>query len=170
MTYTFYHCGVLVGESDLEDAGGNPRQRGGVFWPTPYGLQVFPRLTGMLTAAHALKLHLDANGLSADDLERDEVEEIFETTAAGQKVIDIGRMLSDVEMRGPDGRRLEFASIAFSDLMEIKQLTRELQLDSAETIAAVPPDAPRYIVSATLRHETPVSARAGQAERFRRGH
>ena len=166
MTYSFYHCCVLVGESDLEEPGGHPRQRGGVFWPTPYGLQVFPRLTGMLTAAHSLKMHLDANGLSEDDLEKAEVERIFETTAAGQKVMDIGRMLSDVEMRGPDGRRLDFASIAFSDLMEIQQLTREMQLDCADSIADVPPDAPRYIVSATLRYETPVAASA-QADRFR---
>src|SRR5688572_19566175 len=138
MTYSFYHRGVLVGESDLEESSTNPRQRGGVFWPTPYGLQVFPRLTGMLTAAHALKLHLEDRGLSADDMERDEIEEIFETTAAGQKVIDIGRMLSDVEMRGPDGRRLEFASIAFSDLREIQRLTKEMQIDCADEIANAP--------------------------------
>jgi|SRR5688500_11635765 len=170
MTYTFYHCGVLVGESDLEESSTNPRQRGGVFWPTPYGLQVFPRLTGILSAAHALKLHLDEKGLSADDMERSAIEEVFETTAAGQKVIDIGRMLSDVEMRGPDGRRLEFASIAFSDLTEIQRLTHELQLDSADSLANMPPDAPRYIVSATLRHGTPASSRPARAERFQHGH
>jgi hypothetical protein len=167
MTYTFYHCGVLVGESDLEQSSGNPRQRGGVFWPTPYGVQLFPRLSGMLAAAHALKAHLDANGLSADALETGDIEVLFETTPAGQKVIDIGRMLSDVEIRAPDGRRLEIASIAFSDLMEIQRLTRDMQVHCAERIADVPPDAPRYIVSTTLRHETPASARTAQAERFR---
>lgn len=161
---------MLLGESDLEQSSSNPRQRGGVFWPTPYGVQLFPRLSGMLTAAHALEAHLDANGLSADALETSDIEVLFETTPAGQKVIDIGRMLSDVEIRAPDGRRLEIASIAFSDLMEIQRLTRDMQLDCAERIADVPPDAPRYIVSTTLRHETPASARGRQPDRFRRGH
>ena len=170
MSYTFYHCGVLVGKSDLEGASSNPRQRGGVFWPTTHGLQVFPRLSGMLTAAHALKTHLDANGLSPDEMHKGDVEELLETTPAGQRIIDIGRMLSDVEMRAPDGRRLEFASIAFSDPMEIQRLARSLRVGGADDLPELPADAPRYIVSVTLRHETPAPAREGQAGRFRRGH
>jgi hypothetical protein len=167
MSYTFWHCGVLIGESDLEEASGNPGQRGGTFWPTAYGLQVFPRLTGMLTAAHALKMHMDANGLSEDSMNGDQVEELLETTPAGQKVIDIGRMLSDVEMRAPDGSRLEFASIAFSDLMEVHQLARTLRLDAADDPSVLPPDAPRYIVSATLRHPPPAADRDGPVAPFR---
>jgi hypothetical protein len=170
MSYTFWHCGALIGKSDLEGSSANPRQRSGVFWPTAHGLQVFPRLTGMLTAAHALKAHMEANGLSADEMEKQEVEELLETTPAGRKVIDIGRMLSDVEMRAPDGKRLEFASIAFSDLMEVQRLARELRLEAADDLATPPADAPRYIVSATLRHHTPAPAREEQAARFRRRH
>ena len=83
MSYTFWHCGVLIGESDLEEASGNPGQRGGTFWPTAYGLQVFPRLTGMLTAAHALKMHMDANGLSEDSMNGDQVEELLDTPPSG---------------------------------------------------------------------------------------
>ena len=115
MTYTFWHSGILIGESDLEEPSGNPGQRGGTFRPTAYGLEVFPRLSGILSAGHALKTHLDANGLDPDELERDEIDELLENTPAGQQIIDIGRMLSDVEVQAPDGRRLEFASIAFSD-------------------------------------------------------
>ena len=118
MTYTFWHSGILIGESDLEESSQHPRQRGGVFRPTAYGLEIFPRLTGILSAGYALKTHLDSNGLSPDDMEPEEIEELLDTTPAGEKIIDIGRMLSDVEMRAPDGRRLEFASIAFSDLAE----------------------------------------------------
>jgi hypothetical protein len=83
----------------------------------PHGLRArsFPRLSGILSAGHALKTHLDANGLDPDELERDEIDELLENTPAGQQIIDIGRMLSDVEVQAPDGRRLEFASIAFSD-------------------------------------------------------
>jgi hypothetical protein len=155
MSYTFWHCGVLIGVSDLEGASDNPRQWAGIFWPTDHGLQLFPRLAGMLSAAHALKTHIEANGLSADRMEEREVEEIIETTPAGRKVIDIGRMLSDVEMRAPDGKRLELMSIAFSDVTEVKRLSLELRVEGAENLVDLPPDAPRYIVSATLRHRLP---------------
>lgn len=168
MGHTFWHSGILIGESDLEEASGQPRQRGGVFRPTAYGLEVFPRLTGILSAGYALKTHLDANGLSPEELERGELDEILETTPAGQKIIDIGRMLSEVEMRAPDGRRLEFASIAFSDLSEIQRLAREMEVGAADALTDLPPDAPRYVVSATLADDGPVSVREAQAGRLRR--
>ena len=151
MAHTFWHSGILIGESDLEESSQHPRQRGGVFRPTAYGLEIFPRLTGILSAGHALKTHLEANGLSADEMRDAEIDDFLDATPAGKKLIDIGRTLADVEMRAPDGERLEFASIAFSDLMELKRLVRELDADSAEELADLPPDAPRYVVSATLR-------------------
>src|SRR5690349_14234515 len=102
MRYTFYHAGVLIGESKLEDAR-SKRQRAGVFHPTAYGLDIFPRLTGILSAGHALETHLRENGLSLDHMERAEVEHLFDTNPAGQKIIDIGRMLSEVEIQAPNG-------------------------------------------------------------------
>jgi hypothetical protein len=174
MAYTFWHCGVLIGESELEDATGNARQRGGIFWPTAHGLQVFPRLTGILTAGHALKAYIEAKGLSEDEMEPHEVEELLEKTPAGRKVIDIGRMLSDVEVRSADGRRLEFASIAFTDLMEMRQFARELRQDSADDSPDdspdLPADAPRYLVSTTFRHHTPGAAPKGRARAARLRH
>src|SRR5688500_14506333 len=158
MTYTFYHCGVLVGESDLEAVSPNPRQRAGVFWPTTHGLHVFPRLSGMLAATHALKTHIESSGLCPDELDSDAVEEILDTTPAGQKVLDIGRMLSDVEVHAPDGRWLEFTSIAFSEPAEIRRLAQTLQIDGANELpdlSELPADVPRYIVSVTLCHPIP---------------
>src|SRR4051812_12058348 len=49
MTYTFWHSGVLIGESELEDISDKPGQRGGTFHPTAYGLEIFPRLSGILS-------------------------------------------------------------------------------------------------------------------------
>jgi hypothetical protein len=170
MTYTFWHSGVLIGESDLDYPSGKPRQIGGMFRPTAYGLEIFPRLTGILSAGHALKSYVDANGLSPDTMSADEVEELLKTTEAGQKVIDIGRTLCDVELRGPDGGRLEFASIAFSDLLEVQRLARELDVaGEVLDLPELPPDMPRYIVSATLSANTPPPARPGKARRYRRG-
>jgi hypothetical protein len=151
MSYTFYHCGILIGKSDLEAESPHPRQRGGVFWPTTYGLQVFPRLVGMLSATHALRTHVEANGLCPDDVGPRDIDRLLETTPAGRKILDIGRMLSGVEMRAPDDRRVEFDSIAFSEPMEIKRLARDLRIDSASDLPDLPPDAPRHIVSITLR-------------------
>ena len=130
MTYTFWHCGILIGESRMKREPGRPRHLSGSFDPTPYGLELFPRLTGILTAGHELKSYLEANGLSPEEMSREEIETIFETNPAGQKVIDIGRTLSEVEMRDPDGSRLEFVSIGFSDLLEFKTLA--LEMDGGE--------------------------------------
>ena len=168
MTFTFWYSGILIGESDLEEASDNPRQHGGVFRPTAYGLEIFPRLTGILSAGYALKTHLDSNGLSPDDMEPEEIEELLDTTPAGEKIIDIGRMLSEVEMRAPDGRRLEFKSIAFSDPSELQRLIREMHLGGADDLTDLPPEAPRYIVSATLTDDTSASGREAQASHLRR--
>ena len=173
MTYTFWHSGILIGESDLEDGSDRPRQRGGVFRPTAYGLEVFPRLSGILAAGHALKTHLDANGLSPDDMDGEQIDELLDGTPAGQQIIDIGRTISEVEMCAPDGQRLEFESIAFSDLTELKRLVRELKLGEVDDPPELPDltdDAPRYIVSATLRNRTQASAIGGRADPFRGRH
>lgn len=168
MTYTFWHSGVLIGESDLEEGSLHPRQRGGVFRATAYGLAIFPRLSGILSAGHALKTHLETQGLSPDHMDENEIDELLDATPVGQRIIDIGRMLADVEVRGPDGRRLEFASIAFTDVLEVKRLARELAVDGANDLPDLPPDAPRHIVSATFREPMPATRRAGHAGRLPR--
>ena len=78
MAHTFWHSGILIGESDLEESSQHPRQRGGVFRPTAYGLEIFPRLTGILSAGHALKTHLEANGLSPEAMEAGEIDELLD--------------------------------------------------------------------------------------------
>ena len=170
MAYTFWHSGILIGESDLEDASDLARHYGGVFRPTAYGLEVFPRLSGIVSAGYALKLHLDANGLSPEDLDRAEVDDLLDTTPAGQKILDTGRMLSEVEMRAPNGLRLEFASIAFIDMSELQRLAREMELGPAQDPTNAPRDAPRYVVSATLRDDADTSTRETGGDHFRRRH
>jgi len=150
MAYTFWHSGILIGESELAPDPNEARHLAGVFSPTAYGLEIVPRLTGFFSAAHQLKMNLEDNGLSADEMDREALEHVFDTTPAGRKIIDIGRALSGVEMRAPDGKRMEFSSIGFSDLTELRSLLRDMEPDSAHDLDDLPPDAPRYIVSATL--------------------
>ena len=164
MPYTFYHSGILIGESRLEDvADGRRRQRAGVFNATAYGLDIFPRLTGILSAGHELEKYLEANGLSLDDMEKAEIEHLLDTTPAGQKIIDVGRMLSEVEIRTPNGTRQEFESIAFIDQLEWKRVGQLLG-DPAAELEELPAGVPRYVVSATLRNG---SSRERKASRLR---
>jgi hypothetical protein len=159
MPYTFYHAGVLIGESKLEDVT-SKRQRAGVFRPTPYGLDIFPRLTGILSAGHALETHLRENGLSLDDMEKAEIEHLLDTNPAGQKILDIGRMLSEVEIQAPNGTRKEFEQIAFIDQLEWKRVGKLLSDPEAEVaIEEWPPGVPRYVVSVTLRNSSSFSSR-----------
>ena len=151
MSYTFWHAGVLIGTSDLDQFSTYPGQRGGIFHPTPHGAVIFPRLTGLLSVAHAMQQRLEAKGRATDALPQQEISELLEGTSAGEKMRDLGRMLVDVEVRAPDGTLAEVAALAFSDLQELQRLTREMGLDCAETLAELPPEAPRYIVSATFR-------------------
>jgi hypothetical protein len=154
MTHTFWYSGILIGESDFEDPLDDPRRMSGTFRPTAYGEEIFPRLTGVLSAGHALKALLDAKGLDPDEMDGDQIDELFETSEAAQKIVDIGRAISEVETRAPDGRRIEFKSIAFIDTLEIPRLLRELTGETSEA-SDEPPDGARYVVSGTLLDELP---------------
>ena len=165
MPYTFYHAGVLIGESNLEDVA-SKRQRAGVFRPTAYGMDIFPRLTGILSAGHALETHLREQSLSVDDMERAEIERLFDTTPAGQKIIDVGRMLSEVEMQAPNGARKEFEQIAFIDQLEWKRVGKLLN-DPAAEVEEWPPVVPRYVVSVTLRNRSSFSSSDRKPSRMR---
>ena len=157
MTYTFWHSGILIGESDLEGARDDTRLRVGIFRPTPYGIEIFPRLAGILSVAHALKVQRDAEGQCSDAMKAGELEGFLNATQVGETLAGIGRMLIDVEVRGPDGGRLECAALTFSDLEELKRVARELDVDAAGDLADLPSDAPRYIVSATF-HDKPAAS------------
>jgi len=151
MSYTFYHCGVLIGQSDLEAEPPVPGQHGGVFWPTTYGLQLFPRLTGLLSATHALRTQLEANGLCPERVDHRVIDELLETTPEGRKILSLGRIASDIELRAPDNRRIEVLSIAFSEPTEIKRLVHELGIDDASDLPDPRTDAPQHVVSVMLR-------------------
>jgi hypothetical protein len=154
MTYTIWHAGVLIGDSDFDQ--GNPERPGhvaGVFRPTSHGREIFPLLTGIMTASADLKDELASRGLTEDDMSADEVENILDNTPAGRKVIDIGRNLSEIELRDPTGKLLEFKTIAFIDTSELARLMERLDCGSDEQYEAVRDErAPELIVSATLRN------------------
>jgi hypothetical protein len=111
-----------------------------------------PQLSGIMTAGADLKDELTARGVSEDEMDRDDVIDLLETSDPGRRVMDIGRTLSEVELRDPSGAQLEFASIAFVDMHELSKLSRRLGCEPDVDLEALPPDAPEFIVSATLQH------------------
>ena len=155
MAYTLWHTGVLIGETDFEGETENGRRTrrhlSGAFRPTAYGRRMLPRMSGMLTAASDLKDELARRGLSETEMEPDAIANLFDTTPAGARIVDIGRALSEIELRDPSGAALEFASIAFIDLAELDALARKLECDTSVDLSAMPPQVMEFIVSVTLR-------------------
>lgn len=159
MPYTLWHCGKLIGETDFEDEAGERAPHGrprfhlaGAFRPTEYGRQILPRVCGILTAGADLKDELDRRGLDPDEAPPEVLEQLFETTAAGAHIIDIGRVLSDVELRAPNGHTLAFASIGFMELAELASLSRRLSGNDSIGPTTLRRDVPEFIVSVTLHN------------------
>lgn len=157
MPYTLWHCGTLMGETDFEDARGSETPRGrprfhmaGAFRPTEYGRRLLPRVCGILTAGADLKEELGRRGLDPDSAPPEVVEQLFETTAAGAHIIDIGRVLSEIELRAPGGQTLAVASMGFMELAELAFLSQRLAGDDDVAIRPLQPGTPEFLVSVTL--------------------
>ena len=155
MTYTFLHRGVVMGESDLSAKTNRAGQRAGAFQPTPYGRTLLPRVTCILVAGLALKAEFEPAKQAGrkKELSQQELDTLLTDSEPGRAMIDVGRVLSEVELRGPDDRRLEFASIAFSNVDEIRRVGQALGTNVHDELKDLPPDAPRFIVSVTLGRE-----------------
>ena len=165
MAYTLWHSGILLGKSDLSFPSGNPAQRGGILHPTPYGLTLLPRLTRTLSIGYEFKSHIESMWRTADDLSGHEIEELLTTSDAGRAMIEMGRLLSNVGLRAPNGQPLEFKSIAFSDVDEIRRIGKATNTGVDDALENLPPDAPRFMVSATLRSRTGWLRRIARARR-----
>ena len=146
MKYTFWHCGALMGDAQLRKNPANPRQVFGPFRPTEYGRTLLPQLTGILAAGAALKEEMEARGMSEDSLaSAEEVGQFLDQSPAGQRVMDVGRIISDMELRDHTGAQVPFQSIGFLDLASLAQL-------AIHPAPNVRPPAPAFqvMVSATL--------------------
>ena len=110
MTHTFWYSGILIGESDFEDLADDPRRMSGTFRPTAYGEEIFPRLTGVLSAGHALKSLLDAKGLDPDEIPcvlrelTGQTDDVAEKPFDGPRYVVCGTLLDEVP--GPSSHRL----------------------------------------------------------------
>jgi hypothetical protein len=157
MPYTLWHQGKLIGETDFEDEHADKARHGrarfhlaGAFRPTSYGREILPRVCGILTAGRDLKEEFARRGVDPDDAPPELIEQLFETTAAGAHIIDIGRVLSEIELRAPNGHTLAFASMGFMELAELTSLSRRVGEDKVGR-TPLRSDVPEFLVSVTLR-------------------
>jgi hypothetical protein len=157
MTYTLWHCEQLIGETRFEGERtvpdphlGQRPHLAGVFRPTAYGRRLLPRLCGIMTACLELKEEAISRGLFVDEMPPDMAEELFETTAAGARVLDLGRVLTQVVLRDPGGVTMRVASMAFIDLAELASLSRRLGQNETVDFDSVPAETAEFLVSVTL--------------------
>jgi len=157
MPFTFWHRDQLIGETDFEGDRtviaprlGERRHLAGIFRPTAYGRRMLPRMCGIMTAGFALKEELISRGVDPDDAPPEMMEHLFETTAAGAHILDLGRTLSQVSVCDPSGVRLKIASMGFMDLSELASLSHMLGENKTVDFEQVPSDVAEFLVSVTL--------------------
>jgi hypothetical protein len=145
--FTLHHLGQEVGSTDFAHAGPAPNQRLGAFLPTPYGVALMPRIAGFLEAAFRLKRALEREGIDPEN-DPEAVASALETLPEGQRVVDVGRATSELQLRNAHGVAVPFSMLMISDVREMVALTR---LD-AGNLGTLPDDlgAWRYIISATF--------------------
>jgi hypothetical protein len=93
----------------------------------------------------------DANGVSIDVLEPEAISDLMDTSPAGRPFNEVARLASQIEVRAPEGMRIELASIAFSDLVRLERSLRELGLETVNGSCELPAGWPTVVVSAVLR-------------------
>jgi hypothetical protein len=153
MTYTFWHANILIGESDLTARMPNRRQLGGIYRPTDAGLSLMPLLCSADALGEALKRLFGPTGQPSRDLSEDEARELVTGTDDARRVVEYGQVMSELELRAPNGQALEFGSIAFNDLDGFRQLGKQPSPPFKAVITLARSrgeNAPQYIVSATL--------------------
>lgn len=143
--FTLYHLGQVVGTSDFDHPGAAPNQRVGAFEPTPYGLTILPRITGLLEAGLGLKRAMERAGIDPDG-DVDAIRAAFEELPEGRRVVDVGRAISELELRNEQGAVVTFTSLAISDVREMIALARgDEPTDLPEDLGEW-----RFLISATF--------------------
>lgn len=166
MRHSLWYCGVLIGEAKMQKNPAAPRQLVGEFRPTAYGRELLPRLTGVLSAAAALKDDMAARGITEESVTDPATgPDLIESMPGGRKMVDIGRTLSEVRLRDPSGVELEFKTIAFLDLGELESLARKLGTKGPFAKGeGGPHQRARLLVSATLAPPAPTNSRVARAQ------
>jgi hypothetical protein len=142
MPYTLLLHGAVIGETDFEHKGQGPRQQAGIFRPSPSGLTELPRITGMFAASLAFMRVVERH----KPVDSEAAVGLLEDTPEGRKLIEHARVIEQLELRDPHGKRLEIESIAVSNLQELAALAASKL--GKKSLGDAPP---RYLISVTVR-------------------
>jgi len=99
----------------------------------------------------------EALGKSAESMTPEEADTFVKSRPYGRTMLDIGRVLSEVELRGPDGTRLEYLDMSFLDIEEFRKYGRILGVNHDAMLAKLPPNTQVFSVSVRLR-DNPLGA------------
>jgi len=146
MPYSLYHCGQLVGHTDLAHEGPMPDQRLGVVKPTPRGVTVLPALVGVLSVSLALQDIVPEN--EGDKVDDEAVRNALTHSQAGRRAIRLVLQLQRLELRDDAGRRLDFKTISISNLEELTKISKEHGIDFQPVSLTSAPDL--FLVSVTF--------------------
>jgi len=146
MSYSLYHCGQLVGHTDLGHEGPLPDQRLGVLKATPRGVSILPALVGLLSVSMALQDIVPDNEDAKVDL--DAMRNALTQSQAGRRAIRLVQQLEKLELRDDSGRRVDFQTISISNLEELTKISEEHGIDFQDVDLTSAPDL--FLVSVTF--------------------
>jgi hypothetical protein len=151
MSFSLWHRGTLIGETDFGLGRLPGGRRAGVFHPAPSGMTVLPALTAMAPALFGLGAAMDRLPLSDEDIERDTdaAIEAFARSPEGRRVLAAAEQIADLELRDASGKHIEFQSILVTDLQELAALGVAHRA-AEETSGRGSRDPVRYVISVTL--------------------
>jgi len=168
MTYSVWMDGMKIGDSSLELSHGGGR-RAGVFHPTAPGLAVLPGITAMAPALLDAGRAWREEGLTADSVEADADDSIatslFERPE-GHRVLEAAKLVSRLELHGPDGELIPWESILISDMNDLAALGRSKHAGGRKKPERARRDPIRYFISAKFEAPQRVSSRRAREQRM----
>jgi hypothetical protein len=145
MNYTFWYAGQLLGTSDLAHPSGRG-ELAGHFYPTAYGKTMLPQFSGLMTGVARLRAHALSQGIILDENDTQLMDSMFEKTAPGRAIQAISARIVKIEVRDPHDNALQLASLTFSDLAELRVLSKSLGKPLTFDIDELPKDFPTHVV------------------------
>ena len=156
MPYTVWMHGQQIGETKFE-LPGPKRKLAGTLHPTAVGLQMLPAVTAMAPALFAFGDLCRRRGLTPNAVARQSVaqaREIVGETPEGQRLMAAAEQVAAVEVRDPDGRVVEWESLAITDidwLLSYAASRRSGKGDEEKKVEGKAPDPIKFMISLTKR-------------------
>jgi hypothetical protein len=165
MPYTVWLHGKQIGETKFE-LPSPKRKLAGTLHPTEIGLRMLPAVTAMAPALFAFGDMCRRKGLTPNSIERQsaaKAREIVGETPEGQRLMAAAEQVAAVEVRDPDGRVIEWESLAITDIDWLVSYAHRLENgeEPREKAEGKPPapDPIKFMISLTKKKKPALRAR-----------